>query len=183
MLNLKYKLLVHASGNESTCANHSMKPFVSIPIIATPSLLHVSVAWWAAELIFRWEFFLHLFNLHSIYRSHTMRGRIIFEDLDTTLHVSTFCLLDTMHMTRSPRTPTLPSVLPYCKCVKLEEYTGGQHSEIHIPFVRLNRWNSLVHPNPVCLVFWMNVDPGWEGVVGFPYPASTARLVTPTVSS
>ena len=44
LLNLKYKLLVHASGNESTCANRSMKPFVSIPIIVTPSLLHVSVA-------------------------------------------------------------------------------------------------------------------------------------------
>ena len=88
---------------------------------------------------FTQELFFHLFNLHSISSSHTMRGRIIFEDLDTTLHVSTFCLLDTMHMTRSPRTPTLLSVLPYCKCVKLEEYTGGQHSEIHIPFVRLNR--------------------------------------------
>ena len=44
LLNLKYKLLVHASGNESTCANRSMKPFVSIPIVVTPSLLHVSVA-------------------------------------------------------------------------------------------------------------------------------------------
>ena len=145
-----------------------------------PSLLSVFVA----SLIVRWKLFLHLFNLHSISSSHTMRSRIIFEDLDTTLHVSTFCLLDTMHMTRSPRTPTLPSVLPYCKCVKPEEYTGGQQSETHIPFVRLKRWNSLVYPLPsVKLVFWMKVDPGWIGVTGFPYPASTAILVTPTVSS
>ena len=79
---------------------HSMKPFVSIP-----------------ANFFTQELFLHSFNLHSISSSHTMRDRIIFEDLDTTLHVSTLCLLDTMHMTRSPRPPTLPSVLPYCKCV------------------------------------------------------------------
>ena len=116
-------------------ANHSMKPFVSVPGFAMPCLLSVFIA----SLIVRWKLFLHLFNLHSISSSHTMRGRIIFEDLDTTLHVSTFCLLDTMHMTRSPRTPTLPSVLPYCKCVKLEEYTGGQQSETHIPFVTLKR--------------------------------------------
>ena len=146
---------------------------------------HGAICEYSSQLIFfRQELFLHSFNLLSISSSHTMRGRIIFEDLDTTLHVSTFCLLDTMHMTRSPRTPTLPSVLPYCKCVKLEEYTGGQHSEIHIPFVRLKRWNSLVHPLlSMRLVSWMIVDPGWIGVVGFPYPASTARLVTPTVSS
>ena len=134
-----------------------MKPFVSVPDVAMPSLLSVFIAC----LIVRWELFLHSFNLHSISSSHAMRGRIIFEDLDTTLHVSTFCLLDTMHMTRSPRTLTLPSVLPYCKCVKLEEYTGGQQSETHIPFVRLKRWNSLVHPLPlVKSVFWTNLAPG-----------------------
>ena len=139
-----------------------------------PIVLNVSMA----RLIVRWELFLHLFNLHSISSSHTMRGRIIFEDLDTTLHVSTFCLLDTMHMTRSPRTPTLPSVLPYCKCVKLEEYTGGQQSETHIPFVRLKRWNSLVHPLPsVKLVLWTNVAPGWVGPYGMPCPANTAKFV------
>ena len=124
---------------------------------------HGAICEYSSQLIFFFtqELFLHSFNLHSISSSHTMRGRIIFEDLDTTLHVSTFCLLDTMHMTRSPRPPTLPSVLPYCKCVKLEEYTGGQHSEIHIPFVRLNRWSSLVHPLPSeKSVFWMNLAPG-----------------------
>ena len=130
--------------------NSSKNPFVSVPDFSMPSLLSVFIA----SLIVRWELFLHLFNLHSVSSSHTMRGRIIFEDLDTTLHVSTFCLLDTMNMTRSPRTPTLPSLPPYCKCVKLEEYTGGQQSETHIPFVRLNRWSSLVHPLPsVKLVF------------------------------
>ena len=143
-----------------------MKPFASIPAN------------------FSHKLFLHSFNLHSISSSHTMRGRIIFKDLDTILHVSTFCLLDTMHMTRSPRTPTLPSVLPYCKCVKLEEYTGGQHSEIHIPFVRLNRWNSLVYPLPsenTRLV--KKLDPGWAGFIGLPNPAITASLVSPTASS
>ena len=110
-----------------------------------------------------------------------MRGRIIFEDLDTTLHVSTLCLLDTMHMTRSPSTPTLPSVLPYCKCVKLEEYTGGQHSEIHIPFVRLKRWSSLVNPLPSDNLL-TKLDPGWVGFIGLPNPANTARLVTPSAS-
>ena len=145
---------------------------------------HRAICEYSSQLIFfTLELFLHSFNLHSISSSHAMRGRIIFEDLDTTLHVSTFCLLDTMHMARSPRPPTLPSVLPYSKCVKLEEYTGGQHSEIHIPFVRLNRWSWLVHPLSLRLVFWMNVDPGWIGAVGFPYPANTAILVTPTVSS
>ena len=138
-------------------SKYSMNPFVSVPGFAMQSLL----SFFIVSLIVRWELFLHSFSLHSISSSHTMRGRIIFEDLDTTLHVSTFCLLDTMHMTRSPRTPTLLSVLPYCKCVKLEEYTGGQQSETHIPFLRLKRWNSLVHPLPsVYLVFWMNVDPG-----------------------
>ena len=159
--------LVMMLENSTHYVKHSMKPFVSIP----PSSF------------FRQELFLHSFNLPSISSIHTMRGRIIFEDLDTTLHVSTFCLLDTMHMTRSPRSPPLPSVLPYCKCVKLEEYTGGQHSEIHIPFVRLNRCSSLVHPNPVDLVFWTNVDPGWVGVIALPNPANTARLVTPSASS
>ena len=134
-----------------------MKPFVSVPDVAMQSLLSVFIA----SLIVRWELFLHSFNLHSISSSHTMRGRTIFEDLDTILHVSTFRLLDTMHMTRSPRTPTLPSVLPYCKCVKLEEYTGGQQRETHIPFVRLKRWNSLVHPLPsVKLVLGTNPAPG-----------------------
>ena len=123
---------------------YSINPFVSVPGFAMPSLLMHFIA----SLVLRWELFLHSFNLHSISSSHTMRGRIIFEDLDTILHVSTFRLLDTMHMIRSPRTPTLSSVLPHCKCVKLEEYTGGQQSETHIPFVRLNRWSSLVHPLP-----------------------------------
>ena len=81
-------------------------------------------------------------------------------------------------MTRSSRPPTLPSVLPYCKCVKLEEYTGGQQSEIHIPFVRLNRCISLVHPLPsVSLVFWMNLAPGWVAPCGIPWPANNTRYV------
>ena len=49
-------------------------------------------------------------------------------------------------------------------------------SEVYLPFVISNTWNSSVHPLPsVKLGFLMKVDPCCKGCVGIPYPPMVAR--------